>query len=413
MTSSILISLLCRGIQVVCGLFVVKNLINILGVEEYGIWVTMTSMVAWMALFDFGIGYGLKNKISEAAARNNYEDVSYWITIVIKCYLVISLILLFLFGVFATFSSPFKDYPFVSLILIVCATLSFFFSTGSIILQALGNFKKLYLFNLIHPVFWLLVTTTHYWFSYTIFQISLIYALLILSQGWLVFKSSTRNESSIYEIMSAKFDVLVLKRILSTGIKFFLIQICNLGLFMTGNYIAYRFFGGVDAAVYDTINKVFQLFTVGFSIFVSVFWTEISKAKAEQDRAKKIRCFRLLMILSFMATLTAIVFSYYIEIIVSIITDGKLEANYYQALPFALLVAVQSFAYSGAVFMNAYEQLKIQVWFAIISLPLFSLMVFLMIRMNHGFSLIPLASAIAIVPSMLVCLFYGYRLAKQ
>lgn len=413
MISNILISLLCRSIQVVCSLFVVKNLINILGVEEYGVWVTMTSMVAWMTLFDFGIGYGLKNKISEAAARDNYEDVSYWITIVIKCYLVISLILLFLFGAFATFSSPFKDYPFVSLILIVCATLSFFFSTGAIILQALGKFKRLYLLNLIHPVFWLLATTTHYWFSYTFFQISLIYALLIISQGWLVFKSSTRNELSIYEIISAKFEFLVLKCILSTGIKFFLLQICNLGLFMTGNYIAYRFFGGLDAAVYDTINKVFQLFSVGFSIFVSVFWTEISKAKAEQNRAKKIRCFRLLMILAFMATLTAIVFAYYIEFIVSIISDGKLDANYHQALPFALLVAVQSFAYSGAVFMNAYEQLKIQVWFAVISLPLFFLMVFLMIRMNHGFSLIPLASAIAIVPSMLMCLFYGYRLAKQ
>jgi len=413
MTSQILISLLCRGIQVLCGLLVVKNLINILGVHSYGVWVTMTSIVAWMTLFDFGVGYGLKNKISEAVARNNNADVSYWISIVIKCYLVISLVLFCLFGVFATISSPFNDYPFVSLVLVLCAALSFFFSTGSIILQALGHFKQLYLFGLVYPVFWLIATASHRWFSYSIEQIALIYAFLIIIQGWLVFSFSVRSELSINKLITTRVEYSVLRGILSTGVKFFLLQMCSLGLFMTGNYICYRFFGGSEVAVFDTINKVFQLFSVGFSIFISVFWTEISKAKAAQNRPRKLLCFRVLLLLSIISTATALIFAYYIDVISAIITGGKVVATFQQALPFALLVAVQSFAYSGAVFMNAYEQLKIQVWFAILSLPLFALLVSIMIRMQHGFSSIPLASAVAIMPSMFVCLFLGYKLAKQ
>lgn len=412
MTAHILISLLCRGIQVLCGLLVVKNLINILGVDTYGVWVTMTSIVAWMTLFDFGVGYGLKNKISEAVARENNDEVSYWVSVIIKCYIVIALVLFCLFGTFAFISLPFKNYPFVSVVLVTCAALSFFFSTGSIILQALGHFKQLYTLGLIYPVFWLLATASHYWFSYSINQIVLIYAFFIIMQGWFIFYISIGSGRSILGSLKNKINYSVLRGILATGVNFFLLQICSLGLFMTGNYICYHFFGGSDVAVFDTINKIFQLFSVGFSIFISVFWTEISKAKAGNNRAKKLLCFRVLMALSFISTITALIFAYNIDVITSIISGGKIIASYDEALPFACLVSVQSFAYSGAVFMNAYEKLKVQVYLAVISLPLFFFIVSIMIKMHHGFSSIPLASAIAIVPSMLACLFFGYRLAK-
>lgn len=413
MTSQILISLLCRGIQVLCGLLVVKNLISILGVSNYGSWVTMTSVVAWMTLFDFGIGYGLKNKISEAVATDNHADVTYWISVVIKCYLTISLVLICLFGIFAAASSPFNKYPFVSLVLVPCAALSFFFSTGSMILQALGHFKQLYLLGLIYPVCWLIATTSHHWFSYSLDQIALIYTFLIIIQGWLIFIFSIRHERSILKNISNRIEYTVLRGVMSTGANFFLLQLSSLGLFMTGNYLCYKFFGGNDVAVFDTINKVFQLFSVGFSIFISIFWTEISKAKAANNRAKKILCFRVLMLLSLISSLTALLFSCHIDIITSFISGGKVVATMNQALPFALLVSVQSFAYSGAVFMNAYEKLKIQVWFAILSLLLFALLVSIMISMQYGFSSIPMASAVAIIPSMFVCLFLGYKLAKQ
>jgi len=46
-------------------------MIHYLGVEKFGIWTTMLSLISWVMLFDLGIGNGLKNKVSESLAQGN------------------------------------------------------------------------------------------------------------------------------------------------------------------------------------------------------------------------------------------------------------------------------------------------------------------------------------------------------
>ncbi|MEW6013162.1 MAG: transporter, partial [Elusimicrobiota bacterium] len=55
-------------------LFIMKNLIQILGEEKYSVYAILTGLIGWFALFDFGIGTSLQNYISEYRANNkNYN----------------------------------------------------------------------------------------------------------------------------------------------------------------------------------------------------------------------------------------------------------------------------------------------------------------------------------------------------
>lgn len=62
-----------KGISILAGLLLVPMTINYVDSENYGIWLTLSSMIAWMSFFDIGINNGLKNKLAEALATKNYE----------------------------------------------------------------------------------------------------------------------------------------------------------------------------------------------------------------------------------------------------------------------------------------------------------------------------------------------------
>ena len=45
--------------------------INYLDTENYGIWLTLSSFIAWFSFFDIGLGNGLRNKFAEAKAKGD------------------------------------------------------------------------------------------------------------------------------------------------------------------------------------------------------------------------------------------------------------------------------------------------------------------------------------------------------
>ena len=40
--------------------------------ENYGIWLTLSSIVAWMSFFDIGLNNGLRNRLGDSLAKEDY-----------------------------------------------------------------------------------------------------------------------------------------------------------------------------------------------------------------------------------------------------------------------------------------------------------------------------------------------------
>jgi O-antigen/teichoic acid export membrane protein len=68
-----LTSLGARVITVITNIATVPLLVNHLGQERYGVWLTLSSLIAYFSFADLGLGNGLLNAVSEAHARDDKE----------------------------------------------------------------------------------------------------------------------------------------------------------------------------------------------------------------------------------------------------------------------------------------------------------------------------------------------------
>lgn len=68
---NILYSFLIKGWSCIIQLLLVPLTLNCLNQYEYGIWLTINSILIWIDSFDIGLGNGLRNKLAESIAIND------------------------------------------------------------------------------------------------------------------------------------------------------------------------------------------------------------------------------------------------------------------------------------------------------------------------------------------------------
>ena len=96
---NILAMLFLKGGNILVNLMLIPITINYVNADNYGIWLTVSSIISWMSFFDIGINNGLKNKFAEAKAMNNevliqkYVSTTYFVLALIFVPLMILLLI--------------------------------------------------------------------------------------------------------------------------------------------------------------------------------------------------------------------------------------------------------------------------------------------------------------------------------
>lgn len=70
---SIVSCLFIKVISVIISLLMVPMCIHYINAEQYGIWLTLSTMVFWLGFFDIGLSNGLRNKFAEAKAERRFH----------------------------------------------------------------------------------------------------------------------------------------------------------------------------------------------------------------------------------------------------------------------------------------------------------------------------------------------------
>ena len=105
---NIIVSFFNKAIAVVVSFLLVSVTINYVDTVQYGIWLTLSSLIYWIAMFDFGMTHGFRNRFAEAIGKGDrtlckkYVSTSYVLLSIIFLSL---LFILFILNIFVDWSS--------------------------------------------------------------------------------------------------------------------------------------------------------------------------------------------------------------------------------------------------------------------------------------------------------------------
>ncbi|UOE46255.1 hypothetical protein MTO98_17790 [Mucilaginibacter sp. SMC90] len=408
MLKSILGSTIFKLSSAAISFVTVPLLLKTLGTNNYAVWVTLTALLSWLNLFDFGSGYSLKNKVTESQANDKKENIDGLIAGTLQFYIIVSFFLILLFVGSTFFVNIFKTHLFLAYIVYMPIILSFPFTLGHFIIQGVRKFNLFNSILFIQNIIWLVVLMMYKYnfFEVSIYKLASCYSGLYVIANFSIIFFALRNVQFNWKQVFDYKNFISSKASLLVGTRFFLLQVSSLFLYSIGNILTYNNLSLKNVAQYDTVNKVFLLGMTIFNVVISVFWTEISHAKALGDKAKLIKKFNQLLLCASVFSIGTCGIIFIIPTLVSLWTNKAIVINNVKDLyPFALLFIVQVFSYCGAVFLNAFEKLKGQIILSVIASVLMIPLCKLLFNLSMGIGSVPLASAILTIPTLLFVIY--------
>lgn len=291
---NILSMLFIKGGSILIGLLLVPMTINYVDSENYGIWLTLSSMVSWMSFFNIGLNNGLKNKLGEALAKGDLEMGKKYVstTYAMLCLIFIPLMLILLFVVpfinwysVLNVSESIGNSLLASIcILIVYFCLNFILSTINIVLQADQNPAGASGRDLIQQmlsliIIWILTLTTQG--SLLKLCIALCASPLVVSTLFNITLFTGKYKAIVPSCKSIDFKIA--PSLLNLGVKFFIIQIAGIIQYQMSNFLILRYIGATEVTAYNIAYKYISVVWMVWSIMTTPIWAAVTDAVAKGD----------------------------------------------------------------------------------------------------------------------------------
>jgi O-antigen/teichoic acid export membrane protein len=282
-----------KVLSILLNLWLVPIVLNYLGIELYGVWVTILSFLSWLSLSDVGIGQGLRNKLATALADDDKREALAYVSTAYGTIFIISMALL----IFTTAAVWLLDWQAVlntgavqnstiqKALTITLIGVFINFSLG-LVNQVINALQKNswasvvpILSNLILVAFLLLypVKAGDQLINYSVFYVIGSFISLITFSLFVYHKYP-------YLIPTIKsFDRLKIYDITKLGINFFIIQIAVIVIFNTGNIIIAQLFSAEEVTPYSVLYRLFNFLTIFFGMILTPFWSAYTEAYAKRD----------------------------------------------------------------------------------------------------------------------------------
>lgn len=259
-------------------------LLSYLGEEKYGIWVTILSIINWIAYFDLGIGNGLRNLLAIEIANSEYDEAKKSNS---TAYMVLSIVSLIIFvvGVFVGSLLNWKSILGTNLNVKPVILISFLFICVNFVLSLKNNayyaIQKseivalnatlIQLINLIGVFLISRITTGNLMLMGCLFGISGIFINIVFSFS--LWRKKT------YLIPNTKsYDRSKLNEILPVGIMFFVLQMAALILFTSDSILISSLYSAKQVTPYNTVYKVYGIAYSIFGALLAPFWSKYTVA---------------------------------------------------------------------------------------------------------------------------------------
>lgn len=293
MKKNILGSFLIKGWSCAIQLLLIPATLHCLTAYEYGVWLTISSILVWIDQFDIGLGNGLRNKLAEAMATSDQcracSLVSTTLFALVAVILPLIGIILFVIShvdVYVLLNASPRLVPHLQGIVImtvaIVGTTFIFKLVGNIYLAlqlpAINNLLVVSGQTLSLVGIFVLILLK----SNSLFLIASIYTvapLLVYLVAWCM----TVKKYPFMRPSIQGFSCKELKGVLSLGIEFFVIQLAGLMLFTTSTLLISRLLSPAEVTVYQVAYRYFSLPLMFFSLIAAPLWSATTDAYAHQD----------------------------------------------------------------------------------------------------------------------------------
>jgi len=291
---NVVISFMLKGISIFIGFILIPMTINYVNPIQYGIWLTLSSIISWFSYFDIGLGNGLKNKVAEANALKNYTKSRIYISTTYAILAIISSVVFVIFYCLNHFLSWSRilNAPGVNgdnlnhLALIVFGLFCVQFVTQiiNVILTAMHAPAKVSLMYVVGQfctiiIIYILTKNTSGSLNYLVLVLGGMPVFVQILTSVIYFNSSYKNISPSLKLVDFKYS----RELLSLGGVFFVIQIGALLLFQTDNILITQLFGPNSVTTFNIAYKLFFTIIMIFNILVTPFWAAVTDAAAKGD----------------------------------------------------------------------------------------------------------------------------------
>ena len=356
---------------------IVPVTLNYLGKTEYGIWLTLASILSWLINLDFGLGNGLRNKLAEALALNDIKLARFYIS---TAYAV------FAIGIFAAFLIYASIHGLLNWGNILQAPGDYTNLLNNLILYVIILFLVQFLLKLITSVInadqrpalnggLSLITNTitllivYLLSKYTKPSLTLfglvssgIPVVVFLVASIILFSGHFKNISPSFKYINLKYSSSLVK----LGMQFFVIQISSLIVFTTGNIIITQLYGPKSVVTYNVAYKYFYMVPLVFNVVLAPFWSAFTEAyvKKEFDWIKN--SIRKLVFIWMILSVIAIIMIIASDFVYKIWVGSQIHVPFMLSVASGVFVIIANWNNIFGYFINGVGKVRLQLYYSII-----------------------------------------------
>ncbi|MBR5084587.1 MAG: MATE family efflux transporter [Prevotella sp.] len=394
LVKNILVSFLIKGWSAVVVFMMVPVTLHCLGEYKNGVWLTISSLLLWIDNMDIGLGNGLRNKLAIYLAHNDTERARSLVSstfAMLTCIMIPAMVILLsliYFGDMYGFLNVSHD-RVSSLDTILIITIVFVCST--FIFKLIGNFYMGLQLPAVSNLLVCLGQTIALIGTYIVYisgsHSLMLIALVNTAAPFIVYLLAYPITFYYkYPHLRPSFhlvDMNEAKSVMSMGIKFFVMQISGVVLFMTANILISKLFSPQMVTPYQITYRYFSLMLVVFTVICMPFWNATTDAFERGDMAwiqranKKLNLMTIGIFVGMIMMVLLSNYVYRIWIDKNTVIDIKMSI----AMAIYIFILIVSMRYS--YFINGIGKLWLQLIFTTSAAILFIPLAYIIAHFKH------------------------------
>lgn len=275
-------------------LLLIPMTINYVDASQYGIWLTLSSVIAWFTFFDIGFTQGLRNRFSEAKASGNFQEAAKYVS---TTYAILSIIfgtfwlLFFVINHFLDWSSILNAPKEMTQELSILALIVVSFFSLQIVLKIISTIiiadQKPALSSFIDMLGQLLSLGCIYILTLTtdgsLIKLGIAFGFIPLSMLVCASVVLFRGRYRQFKPAFSNVDFSYARDIMKLGVKYFIINISIVVIYQSNNLIISHIGEPKDVTVFNIAYKYLNVVLMTFAIVLSPFWSAFTEAYTKKE----------------------------------------------------------------------------------------------------------------------------------